>query len=67
MRKPIIIGNWKMQLLESGAEKLISAIANDLNNKGQVVGYGTIDGETHAFLASPVSIPVAAWLLLTLE
>ncbi|MEA5112971.1 MAG: VPLPA-CTERM sorting domain-containing protein [Geobacteraceae bacterium] len=41
--------------------------AKDINNLGQITGYGTINGKTHAFLltpdAAPVPIPAAAWLL----
>lgn len=29
--------------------------ANAINNRGQIVGYGSINGQTHAFLATPVT------------
>lgn len=31
--------------------------ANDINNSGQIVGYGRINGEQHAFLLAPVPEP----------
>lgn len=34
-----------------------------INNIGQIVGYGLIEGEQHAFLLNPVPIPSAVWLL----
>ena len=40
MRKPIVIGNWKMQLIHSEAEKLISAAKDVLkifNNKAEIL------------------------------
>lgn len=37
----------------------------DINLSGQIIGYGTIDGEKHAFLIAPVPIPGANWLLGT--
>jgi probable HAF family extracellular repeat protein len=37
--------------------------AYDINNKGQIVGYGQINGQKHAFLATPVPLPSAIWLL----
>ena len=30
-----------------------STLASGINDAGQIVGYGTIRGETHAFLAKP--------------
>jgi probable HAF family extracellular repeat protein len=27
--------------------------ASSINDSGQIVGFGTINGETHAFLATP--------------
>lgn len=35
--------------------ELQSAI--DINNAGQIIGYGNINGETHGFVASPVPVP----------
>jgi len=35
----------------------------DINDLGQIVGEGFIDGETHGFLLNPVPIPAAVWLL----
>ena len=34
-----------------------------INNLGQITGFGIINGQTHAFLATPVPIPGAALLL----
>ncbi|HSW47108.1 MAG TPA: hypothetical protein VLM89_16210 [Phycisphaerae bacterium] len=31
--------------------------ANGINNTGRIVGYGTVGGETHAFLLTPVTTP----------
>ena len=28
-------------------------LANAINNKGEITGYGTIDGANHAFLLTP--------------
>lgn len=36
--------------------------AHDINDRGQIVGHGTIGGVTHAFLMAPVPIPAALWL-----
>lgn len=36
--------------------------ANDINNRGEVVGQGLINGEYHAFLLTPVPTPAAGWL-----
>jgi hypothetical protein len=36
--------------------------ATDINNNGDIVGHGTIGGETHAFLIQAVPIPSAIWL-----
>ena len=33
--------------------------ANDINDSGQIVGYGTIDGKSHAFLLTPLALQVA--------
>jgi len=37
--------------------------ARDINNLGQIVGTGMINGENRAFLLNPVPIPGANWLL----
>ena len=31
----------------------VLVLANWINNKGQITGYGTINGENHAFLLTP--------------
>jgi probable HAF family extracellular repeat protein len=31
--------------------------AASINNRGQITGSGTINGETHAFLLTPISSP----------
>jgi probable HAF family extracellular repeat protein len=42
---------------DSGWKRLI--IAEDINNRGQIVGFGETDsGEDHAFLMTPVPGPV---------
>jgi len=38
--------------------------ANDINNAGQIVGYGQINGEQHAFLLTPVPEPETYAMLL---
>ena len=39
--------------------------ATDINNRGQIVGYGSLNGENHAFLLSPVSpVPEPTTMLL---
>jgi probable HAF family extracellular repeat protein len=41
--------------------------ARDLNDAGQIVGVGTIDGLRHAFLMTPVPIPtLSAWGMVVL-
>ena len=39
-------------------------IAQAINDSGQIVGGGTINGQTHAFLMTPTAVPVpaAVWL-----
>ena len=42
--------------------------ASDINDLGQIVGYGSINGQKHAYLATPYSVaavpvPAAVWLL----
>ena len=45
--------------------------ANAVNDSGEIVGYGTIGGHTHAFALLPTSLPmsapkyVAAWITST--
>jgi probable HAF family extracellular repeat protein len=47
----------KLLRSKSGWKRLI--IAEDINNRGQIVGYGeTASGENHAFLMTPVPEPV---------
>ncbi len=38
--------------------------ATDINDAGQIIGYGSLDGTTatRAFLLSPVPVPAAVWL-----
>lgn len=38
--------------------------ARDINDNGQIVGYGLVGGQQHAFLLTPSAVPVptAAWL-----
>lgn len=38
--------------------------ASDINNSGQITGYGTIGGEEHAFLLTPIPEPGTITLLL---
>lgn len=38
--------------------------AADINDVGQITGYGTINGVTHAFLLSPIGVPESSSLLL---
>jgi probable HAF family extracellular repeat protein len=40
------------------------AEARDINDSGQIIGYGYINGDQRAFLMTPVSIPEPATLLL---
>ena len=35
------------------------SIASDINDSGQIVGYGTINGKAHAYLATPVPEPAS--------
>lgn len=37
--------------------------AIDINEQGQIIGTGVVDGELHAFLADPVPLPGTVWLL----
>lgn len=41
------------------------AAARDINNNGQIVGYGYIDGHEHAFLMTPVPEPSSIFLFGT--
>lgn len=47
----------------SGWDTLVQAF--DINNQGDILGYGIIDGERHLFVMSATAVPVpaAAWLL----
>lgn len=49
----------------SGWDGLLDARA--INDLGQIVGSGIIDGEVHAFLMTPLAVPVpgALWLLVS--
>lgn len=51
-------------LLPSGSGWTL-AEAFDINDLGQIVGNGSINGETHAFLMTPTAVPApsSAWLL----
>jgi hypothetical protein len=40
-------------------------IAHGINDVGQIAGVGTFNGLQQAFIATPVPLPGAAWLLLT--
>ncbi|MHC5082991.1 MAG: hypothetical protein ACYTET_03515 [Planctomycetota bacterium] len=46
----------------SGWEGLVGAYG--INNNGQIVGTGIIDGENHAFLLTPTLVPETTTLLL---
>lgn len=37
--------------------------ANAINDSGQIVGTGRINGQSHTYLLTPVPVPAAAWLL----
>jgi len=37
-------------------------VASAINDSGQIIGSGIINGQTHAFLMTPVPIPAAFWL-----
>ncbi len=37
--------------------------AHDINNKGQIVGYGIHNGVRHAYVLNPVPVPPAFWML----
>lgn len=39
--------------------------AQDINDFGQIVGWGEINGVTSAFLLTPVPVPAAAWLFVS--
>ncbi len=41
-------------LLPDGSEWTNLSVASDINDLGQIVGWGTINGETHAFLISEI-------------
>jgi probable HAF family extracellular repeat protein len=47
-------------ILGAGFDHLTRAY--DINIHGQIVGYGLINGEDHAFLLNPVPVPAAVWL-----
>jgi probable HAF family extracellular repeat protein len=48
-------------LLPTGSGWMLTE-AIDINDSGQIVGYGTIGGVQHAFLMTPVPLPAAVWL-----
>ncbi len=48
---------------DSDWTKLVSA--NDINNRGDIVGQGLINGESHAYLITTVPLPAAASLLFS--
>ena len=39
--------------------------ARDINESGQIVGWGQYNGQSRAFLLTPVPLPGAAWLLIS--
>jgi uncharacterized membrane protein len=49
-------------LVNLGSEWDYLASAQAINDLGEIVGYGYINGELHAFKASPVPVPAAVWL-----
>lgn len=51
-------------LLDIGSGWVLKDV-QDINDRGQIVGYGIFNGEERAFLMTPSSVPVpgAAWLL----
>jgi probable HAF family extracellular repeat protein len=50
-------------LMDGSGSGWVLQEARDINNLGQIVGYGRHDGSTHAFLLTPVPEP-ATWILL---
>ena len=48
-------------LLSSSSEWTLTD-ARSINDNGQIVGQGTINGVQHAFLMTPVPVPAAFWL-----
>lgn len=63
----IIYDNGKMLDLNSLVSPSLGWDLNEataINNVGQIAGWGTINGQTHAFILTPVPEPPAATLLL---
>lgn len=50
-------------LLPGAAKRWELGDASDINERGQIVGYGTINGERRAYIATPVPEP-GSWALL---
>jgi probable HAF family extracellular repeat protein len=48
-------GWYDLQDITTNAGSWTLESAKDINNSGQIVGYGTVDGETRAFLLTPKS------------
>lgn len=44
------------------ASRWILKEARDINESGQIVGWGLYNGQTSAFLLTVVPVPAAAWL-----
>jgi len=49
-------------LIPAGSEWDYLGAALDINNKGQIVGWGCINGESHAFLMTPMTMEIRAWV-----
>jgi len=47
-------------LIEPGSQWILEE-ARDINNSGQIVGFGKLNGQTRAFLVTPVPLPGAVW------
>ena len=52
-----------IDLIPAGSGWDILNIAYDINDSGQIVGYGTVGGETHAFMMTPIPEPTTMLLL----
>ncbi len=65
-RRAFVVENSMMSnlndLIPPGSGWLLQE-ARDINNAGQIVGWGLVNGQQRAFLLTPIPVPAAAWLL----